>query len=251
MPSHKPTLLIIGGTGEAIELAEAVTAAFGDDLRVISSLAGRTAAPGSISGEVRTGGFGGVAGLASYLRDISADYLIDASHPFAAEISKHACLAAAATATPCLTLLRPPWSKEEGDRWHEAADMAAAAEMIPTLGRRAFLSLGTRALEHFAGLRDTWFLVRLIDAPEEALPLDQAELILGRGPFDAASEQQLLKQHRIDLLVTRASGGEATKGKIDAARALDIPVIMLRRPAPPPGDTVETIDAALDWLRVT
>ena len=129
--------------------------------------------------------------------------------------------------------------------------MAAAAEMIPTLGRRAFLSLGTRALEHFAGLRDTWFLVRLIDAPEEALPLDQAELILGRGPFDAASEQQLLKQHRIDLLVTRASGGEATKGKIDAARALDIPVIMLRRPAPPPGDTVETIDAALDWLRVT
>ena len=248
MPSHKPTLLILGGTGEAVKLAEATTAAFGDDMRVISSLAGRTAIPGKISGESRVGGFGGTQGLASYLRDIAADYLIDASHPFAAEITKHACLAAAATATPRLALLRPPWRAEEGDRWHEAADMAAAAEMIPALGQRVFLSLGTRAIKHFAALRDTWFLVRLIDAPEEALLLARAELILGRGPFDAASERQLLEQHRIDLLVTRASGGDATKGKIDAARALGLPVIMLRRPAPPPGNTAETIDAALDWL---
>ncbi len=121
--------------------------------------------------------------------------------------------------------------------------------MIPALGQRVFLSLGTRALEHFAGLDDTWFLVRLIDAPAEALPLAEAELILGRGPFDAAGEQRLLERHRIDLLVTRASGGDATKGKIDAARVLGLPVIMLRRPAPPPGKSVETIDAALDWLR--
>ncbi len=248
MPSHKPTLLIIGGTGEATALAQAAEATFGEDLRVISSLAGRTAKPGDVSGEVRVGGFGGAKGLAGYLRDIAADYLIDASHPFAAEISKHACLAAAATATPRLALLRPPWRAQAGDRWHEAADMAAAAEMIPALGRRVFLSLGTRALEHFAGLSDNWFLVRVIDAPAEALPLAQSELILGRGPFDAASEQRLLEQHSIDLLVTRASGGDATKGKIDAARALDIPVIMLRRPAPPPGKSVETIGAALDWL---
>ena len=249
MRAHKPTLLILGGTGEAVRLAQAVEADFGANLRVISSLAGRTATPADIQGEVRVGGFGGVQGLASYLRDIAANYLIDASHPFAAEITKHACLAAAATATPRLALLRQPWQAKEGDRWHEAADMAAAAEMVPALGRRVFLSVGTRALKHFAELRDTWFLVRLIDAPAEALPLAQAELILGRGPFDTASEQQLLEQHRIDLLVTRASGGAATKGKIDAARALGLPVIMLRRPAPPPGDSAETIDAALDWLR--
>ena len=241
MPAHKPTLLILGGTGEAVRLAQAVEADFGANLRVISSLAGRTATPADIQGEVRVGGFGGVQGLASYLRDIAANYLIDASHPFAAEITRHACLAAAATATPRLALLRQPWQA--------AADMAAAAEMVPALGRRVFLSVGTRALKHFAELRDTWFLVRLIDAPAEALPLAQAELILGRGPFDTASEQQLLEQHRIDLLVTRASGGAATKGKIDAARALGLPVIMLRRPAPPPGDSAETIDAALDWLR--
>lgn len=251
MPSHKPTLLILGGTGEAVKLAEAAIAAFGDDMRVISSLAGRTAMPGEIPGEVRVGGFGGTQGLAHYLRDIAADYLIDASHPFAAEITKHACLAAAATATPRLALLRPPWRAKEGDRWHEAADIAAAVGMIPALGRRVFLSLGTRALEHFSALSDTWFLVRLIDAPAEALPLAKFELILGKGPFDAASERRLFEQHRIDLLVTRASGGDATKGKIDAARALGLPVIMLRRPAPPPGDSAETIDAALDWLRAT
>jgi len=183
-----------------------------------------------------------------YLRDTAVDYLIDSSHPFAAEIAKHACLAAAATGTPRLVLLRPPWRAEPGDRWHEAADMASAADKIPALGNRVFLTVGTRALEHFVELRETWFLVRLIDAPAEPLPLAQAELILGRGPFDAANERQLLVHHRIDLLVTRASGGAATKGKIAAARGLGLPVLMLRRPAPPPGEAVETIDDAVDWL---
>jgi len=249
MPGHKPTLLILGGTGEAAELAQAIVATFGDKLRVISSLAGRTRKPGDLDGEVRVGGFGGTQGLAHYLRDNAADYLIDASHPFASEISKHACLAAAATATPRLVLLRPSWRGEPGDNWHKVADMAAAAEMIPAAGRRVFLSVGTRSLKYFSELRSTWFLVRLIDSPADTLPLAQFELILGRGPFDSVGEQKLLEQHSIDLLVTRASGGAATKGKIDAARRLGLPVIMLRRPAPPLGESVETIDAALEWLR--
>jgi len=249
MPGHKPTLLILGGTGEAAALAQAIVAAFGNKLRVISSLAGRTSKPGELDGEVRVGGFGGTQGLAHYLRDIAADYLIDASHPFATEISKHACLATATTATPCLVLLRPPWCAEPGDNWHEVDDMVSAAKKIPSLGQRVFLSVGTRSLKYFSELRSTWFLVRLIDPPGEALPLAQSELILGRGPFDSVGEQKLLEQHSIDLLVTRASGGAAIKGKIDAARQLGLPVIMLRRPAPPPGESVETIDAALEWLR--
>ena len=110
------------------------------------------------------------------------------------------------------------------------------------------MSVGARSLEYFSSLSDRWFLVRLIDTLDDPLPLPQAKLITGRGPFDATSEHRLLEQHRIDLLVTRASGGAATKGKIDAARDLGLPVIMVRRPAPPPGETVETIAAALDWL---
>ena len=248
MTSRKPSLLILGGTGEALLLARAAVAELGDQLRVISSLAGRTRSPAIVSGEVRIGGFGGVEGLAGYLRDIGIEFLIDASHPFSAQISQHACLAAAATATPRCVLARAAWRMQAGDRWYEAADMAAAAALVPGLGRRVFLSVGARSLEYFSGLSNRWFLVRLIDALDDPLPLPQARLITGRGPFDAASEHRLFEQHRIDLLVTRASGGAATEGKIDAARDLGLPVIMVRRPAPPPGETVETIAAALDWL---
>jgi precorrin-6A/cobalt-precorrin-6A reductase len=248
MTDAKTTLLILGGTGDAVRLARAAEATFGDQLRVISSLAGRTRSPVKMPGEVRVGGFGGVEGLAGYLRDRRIDFLIDATHPFSAQISRHACLAAAATATPRCVLARPPWRAQPGDRWHEAADMAAAAALIPALGARVFLSVGARSLEYFSGLRDTWFLVRLIEAPEGPLPLAEAELITGRGPFDAASERRIFEQHRIDVLVTRASGGAATEGKIDAARALGLPVVMVARPAAPPGESAENIEAALAWL---
>ena len=197
---------------------------------------------------MRVGGFGGVDGLARYLRDSKIDFLIDATHPFSAQISNHACLAAAATATPRCVLSRPAWHARKADRWHEAADMAAAAEQVPALGARVFLSVGARSLEYFSDLRDIWFLVRLIEAPEDSLPLTKAQLITGRGPFDAASERRLLDKHRIDLLVTRASGGAATEGKIDAARTLGLPVVMVQRPAPPPGETAGSVEAALDWL---
>jgi precorrin-6A/cobalt-precorrin-6A reductase len=248
MAARRRSLLILGGTGDALHLARAAEEKGGDGLRVIYSLAGATRNPAKTGGEVRIGGFGGEAGLARYLRDEQIDFLIDATHPFSTQISRHAALAAAATATLRCTLLRPPWQAQAGDRWHEAADMTAAAALVPQLGNRVFLGVGARALHFFSGLRETWFLVRLMTAPEAPLPLPQAELIIGRGPFDAASESRLFARHGIDLVVTRASGGEATQGKIDAARALGLPVVMVRRPDPPPGETADGVDAALDWL---
>ncbi|MDP6473413.1 MAG: cobalt-precorrin-6A reductase [Alphaproteobacteria bacterium] len=248
MPGRRPVLLILGGTGDAVQLSHAAEQRFGERLGVIYSLAGRTRAAAEAGGELRVGGFGGVDGLARYIRDNNIDFLIDASHPFSAQISQHACLAAAATATPRCLLTRPAWQARQGDVWHEAADMSQAAALIPALGSRIFLSLGQRSLKYFSGLPDIWFLVRLIEAPKGPLPLAEAELITGRGPFDAASERRLFEKHRIDAIVTRASGGAATQGKIDAARTLGLPVIMLRRPAPPPGETADSIEAALLWL---
>ena len=248
MTARKATLLILGGTGEALRLARLAEGELGDRLRVIYSLAGSTRNPAKAGGETRVGGFGGVEGLAGYIRDYGVDFLIDATHPFSTQISEHSCLAAAATNTPRCVLARAPWQAQAGDRWHEVADMAAAAARVPGLGGRVFLSVGARSLDFFSGLRDCWFLVRLVDAPDDPLPLAQAELITGRGPFDAAGERQLFERYEIDLVVTRASGGDATKGKIDAARDLGLPVIMVRRPAPPPGETVESVAAAIEWL---
>jgi len=248
MTLRKPTLLILGGTGDARRLARAAEAELGDRLRIVSSLAGSTRNPAKVGGEVRVGGFGGVEGLAGYIRDNGVAFLIDATHPFSVQISEHACLAAAATATPRSVLARPLWQAEAGDSWHEAADMAAAAALVAGLGSRVFLSVGARSLDFFSGLRECWFLVRSIDVLDDPLPLAQAELITGRGPFDAAGEHRLFEQHNIDLVVTRASGGAATKGKIDAARDLGLPVIMVRRPDPPPGETTASIEAALEWL---
>ena len=248
MADRKRTLLILGGTGDALRLARAAEDKWDENLRVVYSLAGATRNPAQAGSEVRIGGFGGDSGLARYLRDEKVDYLIDATHPFSVQISRHAALAAAATATRRCTLARPPWQAEGGDRWHEAADMTAAAALVPELGKRVFLGVGARSLEYFSRLSDIWFLVRLIAAPETPIPISQAELVIDRGPFDAVSERRLFEQHRIDLVVTRASGGEATRGKIDAARAFGLPVVMVRRPDPPPGESADGINAALDWL---
>ena len=248
MTDRRRTLLILGGTGDALCLAREIEKKWSRELWVIYSLAGATRNPATAGGEVRIGGFGGDKGLARYLRDKNIDFLIDSTHPFSTQISRHAALAAAATGTPRCALLRPPWQAEAGDHWHEAADMAAAAALVPKLGRRVFLSVGARSLQFFSSLCDTWYLVRLIAPPEIPIPLARAEFISGRGPFDATSERRLLEQHRINLVVTRASGGEATRGKIDAAQTLGLPVVMVRRPDPPRGETVGSIDAALDWL---
>ncbi len=241
-------LLILGGTAEAAALAAAARARFGGRLAVTSSLAGRTEHPVPPPGAVRIGGFGGVAGLAKYLAGQGVDLVVDATHPFAAQISAQVLAACEATGVPRLLLHRPPWRSDPLDRWIEVADAAAAAAVLPQLGHRAFLTIGAGELAAFAPLRNMHFVVRLVDPPRAMLPLASCEVLLGRGPFCLAEERLILERRRIDVLVAKASGGGATEAKLIAARERRLPVVMLRRPPPPPGPRVDSVAAALDWL---
>ena len=241
-------LLILGGTGEAAALARAALARFGEGLAVTTALAGRTRHPGPIPGMVRIGGFGGAEGLAAYLREQEIDRLIDATHPFAAEISLSAYLACARTGVPRLVLQRPPWQRHPLDRWIEVDSVEAAARIVGRVGRRAWLTVGAGSLTPFAAVTGVRFLVRLVDPPKERLPLRYHEVIVGRGPFTLAEERHLLQRHAIDVVVCKASGGAATEAKLIAARELSLPVIIVRRPPAAPGPAVETVEAALDWL---
>ena len=241
-------LLILGGTGEAAALAQGALARFGDAIRVTTALAGRTRQPGPLAGEVRIGGFGGAVGLAAYLAEHAIDRLIDATHPFAAEISRAARLAAEQTRVPRLVLRRPQWRRHPLDRWIEVDNLAAAARLVGRVGRRAWLTVGATGLEAFAPAEGVSFVVRLIDQPRAPLPLPRCEIVLGRGPFSVVEERRLIARHAIDVVVCKASGGAATEAKLVAARELGLPVVMVRRPPAEPGPAVETVAAALDWL---
>ena len=239
-------VLILGGTAEAAALARALA----EDARVAAttSLAGRTRAPGELPGAVRRGGFGGAQALADYLEARAVDLLVDATHPFAARISRNAAQACAAAGVPRLVLTRAPWTAREGDRWIPVPDTEAAAAALPGLGRRVFLTIGRQELAAFTGLEAVWFLVRLVEPPEDPIPLHDCHLVLGRGPFSLEQETALLRAQGIEVVVSKNSGGPGTYAKIEAARALDLPVVMVARPALPEGDTVETVAAALAWL---
>ncbi len=259
------TLLILGGTAEAGELARGVTSAHGEGLRVITSLAGRIETAGilgggrnsGIPGEVRIGGFGGPQGLGDYLKQQQVDWLIDATHPFAATISRNARLACEAREVERIVLDRPPWRKQPGDQWVELPDMTAVAESLPWVGRRVFLTLGAGGLEAFArqrqpGRSKSWFLVRLVSLPEKPLALgtegEDYEIVLGRGPFSLDEERRLIERHRINVLVAKMSGGAATEAKIIAAREAKIPILFLSRPPPEPGPRLERMEDILAWL---
>ena len=242
------SLLILGGTAEAAALAGAACERFGEALVVTTSLAGRTRRPGPIAGRVRSGGFGGPPGLAAYLGQHGIDRLIDATHPFAAGISRAARLACEMAGVPRLTLLRPLWRRHPDDRWLEVDSMAEAAAVVSRIARRAWLTVGAGEIGAFTAIAHVHFLVRLVEPPLAPLPLRCCEVIVGRGPFTLAEERHRLERQAIDVLVCKASGGAATEAKLVAARELGLPVVMLRRPPPEPGTAVETIAAALDWL---
>ncbi|CAG7658434.1 cobalt-precorrin-6A reductase [Actinacidiphila bryophytorum] len=239
-------VLVLGGTAEARELAELLA---GDGrFGVTTSLAGRTPEPRLPAGQVRTGGFGGAEGLAGWLREQRVDVVVDATHPFAEAISRNAALAARTAGVPLLALRRPGWSPGEGDRWHGAESLAAAAALLPGLGHRPFLTVGRGDLAAFAGV-PLPCLARSIAPPLPPLPA-HCQVLLDRGPFTLEGERDLLREHRIDVLVTKDSGGPATAPKLAAAREAALPVLIVRRPAPPPGlPTVTTASAALHWLR--
>ncbi|MFF1833564.1 cobalt-precorrin-6A reductase [Streptomyces sp. NPDC058231] len=241
-------VLVLGGTTEARRLAESLDGALPAGSRVTSSLAGRVAAPRLPPGEVRVGGFGGAEGLAEWLRTHRVDALIDATHPFAGTISFHAASAAAAAHVPLLALRRPGWVASDGDRWHPVGSLAEAADVLPGLGQRVFLTTGRMGLAAFAGLGTQWFLMRSVDAPDGPCPA-RMEVLLDRGPFTLDGERELIRRHRIDVLVTKDSGGDATAPKLTAAREAGIPVVVVRRPPVPEGVPVAgTPDLALDWL---
>ncbi|OEV01911.1 MULTISPECIES: cobalt-precorrin-6A reductase [Streptomyces] len=228
--------LILGGTTEGRRLAELLAGAPG--LRVTSSLAGRVAGPRLPVGEVRVGGFGGVPGLTEWLRTHHVDVLIDATHPFAEKISFHAAEAAADAHVPLLALRRPGWVPGAGDDWHLAESLPEAARLLPRLGQRIFLTTGRLGLAAFAGPASAglWFLSRSVDPPEPGTPVPaRMELLLSRGPFALDDERELLRSHRIEVLVTKDSGGAATAPKLAAAREAGLPVVVVRRPPVPPG----------------
>jgi precorrin-6A/cobalt-precorrin-6A reductase len=223
----RTTVLILAGTAEARELAARL--AMRPDLRVISSLAGLVADPARPAGEVRIGGFGGVDGLNSWLAAQHVAAVIDATHPFAQVVSANAAAACARSRTPLLRLLRPPWTAGPDDDWHEAGSLQAAADLLPSTGRRAFVTTGRQGLPVFAALDRTWFLIRCVSPPAGPLPAAR-HIMLARGPYDADAERTIMTRHQIDVLVTKNSGGELTAGKLAAARDIGIPVVMIRRP---------------------
>ncbi|MBS0517750.1 MAG: cobalt-precorrin-6A reductase [Proteobacteria bacterium] len=239
-------VLILGGTTEASALARLLAGE--PRFEATLSLAGRTAAPKSQPLPTRIGGFGGAEGLARFLRDERIDVLIDATHPYAARISANAVAAARATDTPLASFVRPGWTAQPADRWQIARSATEAAERLGPAPRRVFLSLGRQELHAFAVAPQHHYLARVIDPPERTdLPPD-LRLLQARGPFDRASEVRLLVDERIDVLVSKNAGGAATYAKIEAARELGLPVVMIARPDKPGGESVTHVEQALAWL---
>ncbi len=215
----------------------------------VYSYAGRTRIPLGHSLPVRIGGFGGADGLAAFLRAERITHVIDATHPFAAEMSRHAVMACAQTATALIALQRPPWKRVCGDRWIEVADVEDAAAALPEARARIFLAIGRQHLAPFARQPQHAYTLRFVDDPQTPLPLPDAEAIVSRGPFSREGDRALMASRGIEWVVARNSGGDGARAKIDAARELGLPVIMIARPALPARPTVETAEEVLAWLR--
>ncbi|RJF68354.1 cobalt-precorrin-6A reductase [Rhodopseudomonas palustris] len=238
--------MILGGTADANRLAAAIAAE--PRIDAVLSFAGRTEAPKLPPILSRIGGFGGVAGLVDYLRAERIDRVVDATHPFAAQMSRNAVEACAAARVPLLALERAPWQAQRGDCWTEVDDLPAAAAALGAAPRRVFLGIGRQNLDLFAKAPQHSYLVRLVDPPRGRLPLQQVEIVIARGPFDRASDRALLEAHRVDIVVAKNAGGDAAVAKIEAARDLGLPVVMVRRPAIPPRRTVSSVAEVMDWL---
>jgi precorrin-6A/cobalt-precorrin-6A reductase len=239
-------VLILGGTTEARMLGERL--AKRADLDVTLSLAGRTAAPVPHAVPVRIGGFGGPKGLADYLVKERIDALIDATHPYAVIMSENATAAARQIAMPFVALRRPPWIAVAGDRWTEVADTAAAVRAIGEASRRVFVALGRNELAPFVEAPRHHYLIRSVDPVDPPLAVPHADYVTARGPFSEAADRALMTAHRIEMVIAKNSGGGAAYGKIAAARALGVNVILLRRPPAADGPAVETVEDAIAWL---
>ncbi len=240
------TLLLLGGTLEARRLAERLV-----DQRfpVVTSLAGDVADLRVPPGATRIGGFGGVPGLVEYLRDQGVSAVVNATHPFAAQITANAAQACATAGVPLVRLARPSWAQHaHAEQWLWVGTLSAAEETARRLGSRVFLSIGRQGIRDFLSLADRYVLVRVVDPPDVELPTSW-EVLRARGPYTLASELELMAARRIDVLVTKDSGGTQTVAKLDAAAHLGIPVVIVRRPPQPAGvEVVSSVDAAMEWI---
>nr|WP_226780786.1 cobalt-precorrin-6A reductase [Oceaniglobus trochenteri] len=239
-------LLLLAGTTDARRIAEGLRDAPG--LKVIASLAGATRAPRPMGVDTRIGGFGGRAGFVGFLEREGIGAVLDATHPFADAISHRTHEVCAAHGLPCLQVLRPPWVAQPGDCWVDLAREEEAAEHVPH-GARVFLATGRQTLERFANLSRCDLTCRQIDPPEAPFPFANGRFLVGRPPFSVQDEVALFRELKIDWLIVKNAGGDASRSKLDAARELGLPVGMIRRPPQPGGARVETVAQALDWAR--
>ncbi|PPB82460.1 precorrin-6A reductase [Albidovulum inexpectatum] len=214
----------------------------------IYSYAGRTEKPVAQPLPTRVGGFGGPAGLAEWIRAHGITHVIDATHPFAARISRNAIAACAATGAELIALERAPWVARAGDRWIHVPDIDGAVAALPESPARVFLAIGRQNLAPFAARPQHHYLLRLVDEPSAPLPLPRAKAVIARGPFTIEGDMALLRDHRIGWIVAKNAGGAGARAKLDAARALGLPVVMIDRPALPPRPVARSIAEVMDWL---
>jgi precorrin-6A/cobalt-precorrin-6A reductase len=238
-------VLLLGGTTEASQLARALA---GVGVEAMFSYAGRTGRPIIQPLPTRVGGFGGVAGLVDYLSCERFTHVIDATHSFAAQMSRHAVLACAETGTPYLAFERAPWRAGPGDDWRHVSDIDTAVAALPEAPTRVFLAIGRQNLAAFAARPQHFYLLRLVDAPPVLLPLPDAAVVLARGPFTPEGDLALMRVHRITLVVAKNSGGEGGRAKLEAARVLGVPVIMIGRPRMPERPLAHSVDEVMRWL---
>ncbi|SDP18765.1 precorrin-6A reductase [Filomicrobium insigne] len=237
-------VLLLGGTTEASRLAR-VFAEAGVD--AVFSYAGRTSLPKAQPLPTRVGGFGGAEGLARYLREAAITQVVDATHPFAAQMSRNAITACQITGVPLLAFERAPWAPEVEDQWQRVPDIEAAVAALPQAPSRIFLAIGKQNLSTFASAPHHHYLLRLADTPG-ALPLPDAFAIIARGPFSIAEDEALLTTHRITHVVAKNSGGEGAEAKLVAARRLRLPVIMIDRPVLPNRNVTDSVETVMAWI---
>ncbi|MCC1494734.1 cobalt-precorrin-6A reductase [Cognatishimia sp. F0-27] len=244
-PDGRPNLLVLGGTTEARQLAPILA---DRGLRATMSLAGRVQRPAHQGLPTRVGGFGGVAGLTAYLTQNRVTHVIDATHPFAAQMSHNAVAACAQTGVPLAALTRAPWGAQSGDDWTRVPDIAGAVAALDCPARRVMLAVGRMHLDAFTANPQHRYLLRLVDPPEKPPGFPRHDVIVDRGPFKLDGDTRLLRDHRIDIIVSKNAGGSGARAKIDAARALGLPVIMIDRPVLPARTELHSPEEVLGWL---
>lgn len=238
-------VLLLGGTTEASALARLLAAA---GVETTLSYAGRTESPRAQPVPVRIGGFGGMAGLADYLRAEGVTDLVDATHPFAAMMSAHAVEAARLAGVAHVALTRPAWQPVAGDRWTRVADIDGAVAALAGPARRIMLALGRMHVEAFAAQPQHHYLLRFVDAPDQPPALPNHSLVVDRGPFTPEGDRALMEDHAIDLVVCKNAGGPGAEAKLVAARELGLPVLMIDRPVVPNRTELYRPEDVLAWL---